>query len=38
MEDEIERALDEAVEFAVNSPFPELRELQLDVYETEMVS
>ncbi len=38
MEDEIERALDEAVEFAVNSPFPDLRELQLDVYETEMVS
>ncbi len=33
----IERALDEAVEFAVNSPFPELSELQRDVYAEEVL-
>lgn len=38
IEGQIERALDEAVEYAIDSPFPELRELRLDVYETELVA
>ena len=38
IEDDIETALDEAVEFAVASPFPEVRELALDVYEEELAA
>ena len=38
IEDGIEAALDEAVEFAVASPFPDVRELALDVYEEELTA
>lgn len=37
MEDEIEAALDEAVEFAIASEFPDVSELRRDVYEKEVV-
>ena len=36
MEAKIESALDDAVEFAINSPFPGLEELDRDVYSEEM--
>jgi len=38
MEEQIEREIDEAVAFAIDSPFPELSELSLDVYEKEVVA
>ena len=36
IEAEIEAALDDAVEFAINSPFPGLEDLDRDVYAEEM--
>ena len=38
IEQRIEAALDEAVAFALESPFPELRELRLDVYQEEIAA
>ncbi len=38
IEDDIETALDDAVEFAIASPFPDVRELALDVYEEELTA
>jgi len=36
MEEQIEREIDEAVKFAIDSPFPDVAELGLDVYATEV--
>lgn len=38
IEDAIEAALDEAVEFAVSSPFPPVGELTLDIYQHEVAA
>jgi pyruvate dehydrogenase E1 component alpha subunit len=36
LEDVIETEIDEAVEFAVNSPYPDVEELKRDVFEEEL--
>jgi pyruvate dehydrogenase E1 component alpha subunit len=36
MESKIESALDEAVAFAINSPFPDIAELKRDVFAYEL--
>jgi TPP-dependent pyruvate/acetoin dehydrogenase alpha subunit len=38
IEEQIERALDEAVEFALASGFPSTYELRRDVYATEVIA